>query len=104
MAPFCSYSAYFRCLNLFSLHHRVTPSQVPSPLVPAYPGATLLRKHAHNGLATARQEGRVPRPLAPGLRGLCASKEPRFRALGINELGGYRQWHQFVAIRPTSAA
>jgi hypothetical protein len=27
---------------------------------------------AHNGLASARQEGRVPRPLVPGLRGLCA--------------------------------
>jgi hypothetical protein len=29
-------------------------------------------EHAHNGLASARQEGRVPRPLVPGLRGLCA--------------------------------
>jgi hypothetical protein len=28
---------------------------------------------AHNGLASARQEGRVSRPLAPGLGGLCAS-------------------------------
>jgi hypothetical protein len=28
---------------------------------------------AHNGLASARREGRVPRPLVPGLRGLCAS-------------------------------
>ncbi|MCX6585731.1 MAG: sulfatase-like hydrolase/transferase, partial [Acidobacteria bacterium] len=27
---------------------------------------------AHNGLASARQAGRVPRPLVPGLRGLCA--------------------------------
>ncbi|MCX6602634.1 MAG: hypothetical protein NTV52_03490, partial [Acidobacteria bacterium] len=40
------HSAYFRCLNFFSLHHRATPSQVPSPLVPAYPGATLLRNRA----------------------------------------------------------
>ena len=29
-------------------------------------------EHAHNGLASARQDGRVPRPLEPGLRGLCA--------------------------------
>jgi hypothetical protein len=31
-----------------------------------------LWRHAHNGLASARQEGRGTRPLAPGLRGLCA--------------------------------
>jgi hypothetical protein len=30
---------------------------------------------AHNGLATARQDGRVPRPLVPCLRGLCAFYE-----------------------------
>jgi hypothetical protein len=30
------------------------------------------QEHAHNGLASARREGRVPRPLVPGLRGLCA--------------------------------
>jgi len=27
---------------------------------------------AHNGLAPARQDGRVPRPFVPSLRGLCA--------------------------------
>ena len=36
---------------------------------------TVFAEHAHNGLATARQYGRVPRPLAPGLRGLCAARE-----------------------------
>jgi hypothetical protein len=35
--------------------------------------AFLSEELAHNGLASARQEGRVPRPLVPGLRGLCAS-------------------------------
>ena len=29
-----------------------------------------LEEHAHNGLASARQDGRVPRPLEPCLRGL----------------------------------
>jgi hypothetical protein len=29
-------------------------------------------EYAHNGLASARQDGRVPRPLVPSLRGLCA--------------------------------
>ena len=52
-------------------------------------------EHAHNGLASARQDGRVPRPLAPGLRGLCASEEPRLRSFRINELRGCPQWHQF---------
>jgi hypothetical protein len=37
----------------------------------------ILLRNAHNGLASARQEGRVPRPLVPGLRGLCAFVEPR---------------------------
>jgi hypothetical protein len=35
--------------------------------------AFLSEELAHNGLASARQEGRVPRPLVPGLRGLCDS-------------------------------
>ena len=33
------------------------------------------KEHAHNGLASAQQDGRVPRPLEPGLRGLCATKK-----------------------------
>ena len=31
-------------------------------------------EHAYNGLASARPEGRVPRPLVPCLRGLCACR------------------------------
>jgi hypothetical protein len=34
-------------------------------------------KNLRQRLASARQEGRVPRPLAPGLRGLWAHFEPR---------------------------
>ncbi len=33
------------------------------------------KEHAHNGLASARQNGRVPRPLVPFLRGLCAFED-----------------------------
>jgi hypothetical protein len=38
---------------------------------------------AHNGLALARQEGRVPRPLVPGLRGLCAFFETAHNGLAL---------------------
>ncbi|MCX6606205.1 MAG: hypothetical protein NTV52_21795 [Acidobacteria bacterium] len=39
------------------------------------------KEHAHNGLASARQEGRVPRPFEPCLRGLCALPVRRGRAV-----------------------
>jgi hypothetical protein len=36
------------------------------------------KEHAHNGLASARQEERVPRPLVPGRSGLCAFEQLEF--------------------------
>ena len=35
-------------------------------------------QHAHNGLASAGQEERVPRPLVPGRSGLCAFEHLEF--------------------------
>ena len=43
------------------------------------------KEHAHNGLASARQDGRVPRPLEPCLRGLCA-EQPVVK-VPISEIG-----------------
>ena len=51
----------------------VTPHGLPS-LAKAMPPSDASEKPAHNGLASARQEGRVPRPLVPCLRGLCAAE------------------------------
>ena len=49
---------------------------MPSDSATAVIGFMSFDYHAHNGLASARREGRVPRPLGPCLRGLCALKPP----------------------------
>ena len=48
------------------------------------------KEHAHNGLASAQQDGRVPRPLEPGLRGLCATEEDAHNGLASAQQDGPR--------------